>query len=106
MDCLKTLAKPQAFGYKLRVSFGAHMTQIGVPRDRRPNSYFGGMRKKSLRELKEQPLALCVKQVGTNEVPASQSSLFVGESVEDRSTDDGDDGLSRIYRNLRHASCV
>ena len=31
MDCLETLAKLQAFGDKLRVSFGAHMTQIGVP---------------------------------------------------------------------------
>uniref|UniRef100_M4BNK4 Uncharacterized protein n=1 Tax=Hyaloperonospora arabidopsidis (strain Emoy2) TaxID=559515 RepID=M4BNK4_HYAAE len=45
------------------------MTQIGVSKDRRPNSHFGGMREKSLRELKEQQLALCIEQVGTNAVP-------------------------------------
>ena len=81
MDCLETLAKPQAFGDKLRVSFGAHMTQIGVPRDRRPNSHFGGMREKSLRELKEQQLALCIEQVGSNAVQLDIAHcLLVGVS--------------------------
>ncbi|CAI5741804.1 unnamed protein product [Hyaloperonospora brassicae] len=59
----KTLSELQAFDDELRVSFGAHMTQIAVPRDRRRDSLFGGMRKKSLRELKEQQLALYVEQV-------------------------------------------
>ena len=75
MDCLETLVKLQAFGDKLRVSFGAYMTQIGVTRYRRPNSHFGGMREKSLWELKEQQLALCVEQVGTNAV--RQTELIV-----------------------------
>ena len=81
MDCLETLAKPQAFGDKLRVSFGAHMTQIGVPRDRRPNSHFRFMRENSLRELKEQQLALCIEQVGSNAVPLDMAHcLLVGVS--------------------------
>lgn len=45
------------------MSFGAHMTQIAFPRDRKRDSLFGGMRKKSLQELKEQQLALYVEQV-------------------------------------------
>jgi hypothetical protein len=49
---------------ELRVSFGAHMTQIAFPRDRKRDSLFGGIRKKSLQELKEQQLALYVEQVG------------------------------------------
>ncbi|ETP00489.1 hypothetical protein F441_22116 [Phytophthora nicotianae CJ01A1] len=59
----KTFAELQAFDDELRVSFGAHMTQIVFPRDRKRDSLFGGMRKKSLQELKEQQLALYVEQV-------------------------------------------
>ena len=76
MNCLETLAKLQAFGDKLRVSFGAHTTQIGVPRDRRPNSHCG-MREKSSRELKEQQLAMCVEQVGTNAVPPDRAHCLL-----------------------------
>lgn len=59
----KTFSELQAFDDELRVSFGAHMTQIVFPRDRKRDSLFGGMRKKSLQELKEQQLALYVEQV-------------------------------------------
>eukprot|EP00644_Phytophthora_capsici_P016399 jgi/Phyca11/508403/fgenesh2_kg.PHYCAscaffold_34_\ len=59
----KTFSELQAFDDELRVSFGAHMTQIAFPRDRKRDSLFGGMRKKSLQELKEQQLALYVEQV-------------------------------------------
>ncbi|KAL3666659.1 hypothetical protein V7S43_008288 [Phytophthora oleae] len=59
----KTFSELQAFDDELRVSFGAHMTQIAFPRDRKRDSLFGGMRKKSLQDLKEQQLALYVEQV-------------------------------------------
>ncbi|KAG6618425.1 mitochondrial protein translocase family [Phytophthora cinnamomi] len=59
----KTFSELQIFDDELRVSFGAHMTQIAFPRDRKRDSFFGGMRKKSLQDLKEQQLALYVEQV-------------------------------------------
>uniref|UniRef100_M4BED4 Uncharacterized protein n=1 Tax=Hyaloperonospora arabidopsidis (strain Emoy2) TaxID=559515 RepID=M4BED4_HYAAE len=77
MDCPETLAKLQAFGDKLHVSFGTHMTQIGVPRDCRPTSHFGSMREKSLRELKEQHIAVCIEKVGTNAVPPDRAHCLL-----------------------------
>ncbi|RLN48954.1 hypothetical protein BBJ29_005665 [Phytophthora kernoviae] len=59
----KTYSELQTFDDELRVSFGSHMKQIAFPRDRKRDSLFGGMRKKSLQDLKEQQLALYVEQV-------------------------------------------
>ncbi|CAI5745593.1 unnamed protein product [Peronospora destructor] len=59
----KTFAELQAFDDELRVSFGAHMTQIALRRDRRRYLLFGAMRKKSMQEMQEQQLALYVEQV-------------------------------------------
>ncbi|OWZ23505.1 hypothetical protein PHMEG_0001604 [Phytophthora megakarya] len=64
----KTFAELQAFDDELRVSFGVHMTQIAFPRDRKRDSFFGGMRKKAMQELKEQQLALYVEQVRSTSV--------------------------------------
>ena len=81
------------------------MTQIGVSKDRRPNSHFGGMREKSLRELKEQQLALCIEQVGTNAVPLDRAhcllvrvSKTVARMMETTASVD--------LQNQRHASCA
>ncbi|CAI5712380.1 unnamed protein product [Peronospora effusa] len=74
----KTFAELQAFDDELRVSFGAQMTQIALPRDRKRHLLFGGMRKKSLQELKEQQLALYVEQVF--QMPAiSSEPVLVGK---------------------------
>ncbi|KAJ8576235.1 hypothetical protein ON010_g2976 [Phytophthora cinnamomi] len=40
-----------------------NIRRIAFPRDRKRDSFFGGMRKKSLQDLKEQQLALYVEQV-------------------------------------------
>uniref|UniRef100_M4BZG6 Uncharacterized protein n=1 Tax=Hyaloperonospora arabidopsidis (strain Emoy2) TaxID=559515 RepID=M4BZG6_HYAAE len=53
------------------------MARIEVPRDRRPTSHFGSMREKPLRELKEQHLALCVEQVGTNASPPDRAHCLL-----------------------------
>ncbi|KAI9995231.1 hypothetical protein PInf_012281 [Phytophthora infestans] len=104
----KTFSELQAFDDELRVSFGAHMTQITFPRDRRRDSLFGGMRKKSLQELKEQQLALYVEQVfqmpkiSTEPTLVGKVKQFLGfdsffEIVESSSSENGEDDNDLSY---------
>ncbi|KAE9046726.1 hypothetical protein PR003_g1614 [Phytophthora rubi] len=98
----KTFSELQGFDDELRVSFGAHMTQIVFPRGRKRDSLFGGMRKKSLQELKEQQLALYVEEVfqmpeiSTEPVLVGKVKQFLGfdfffEIVPSSSGDDEED---------------
>ncbi|KAL4169477.1 hypothetical protein KRP22_010397 [Phytophthora ramorum] len=80
----KTFEELQAFDDELRVSFGAHMTQIAFPRDRKRDSIFGGIRKRSLQDLKEQQLTLYVElvfqmpEISTDPVLVGKVKKFLG----------------------------
>ncbi|KAG6964594.1 hypothetical protein JG687_00005875 [Phytophthora cactorum] len=100
----KTFSDLQAFDDELRVSFGVHMTQIEFPRDRKRDSLFGGMRKKSLQELKEQQLALYVElvfqmpEISTEPVLVGKVKQFLGfdsffEIVASPSSENGENDI-------------
>ncbi|CAH0473380.1 unnamed protein product [Peronospora belbahrii] len=117
----KTFSEFHVFDDELRVSYGAHMKQITLPRDRKRDSLFGGMRKKSLQELKEQQLALYVEQVFQMPVISSAPILvdkikhFLGFDsffkIVASSSSDSDENSNKLSElptsaNLQSESCL
>lgn len=72
----KTFLEFQTFDDELRVSFGALMSRIMFPRDRKRDSLFSSMRKKSLQGVKNKQLALYVEQVCQIPEISTDSSLY------------------------------
>ncbi|KAF1326346.1 hypothetical protein FI667_g8535, partial [Globisporangium splendens] len=59
----KTFAQLQAFDDELRITYGSHMKRLEFPRERKRDSLFGGLRKKSKQDLKHQQLAVYIDKV-------------------------------------------
>ena len=102
MDYLRTLAKLQAFGDNLRVSFGAYGADWGAER---PQTDFA-LRKYAGEAIAgaKRATSCAVCWTGWHECKsARQSSLFVGDSVQDRSADNGEPSADFAGTNATRA---